>query len=134
MANAKFGTSDSIIPLYAMVFGSSTARPSTISSMPPNASSRNPVAVTTTSAGGVSPDSSRSPDDVNSAIRSVTTDARPDRIAANRSPSGTRHNRWSHGWYFGLKCVSTSYPGGSSFTVSLRIRLRTTCGRRRDSW
>ena len=37
------------------------------------------------------------PVSVNVSMRSVTTDASPLRIALNRSPSGTRQRRWSHG-------------------------------------
>ena len=48
------------------------------------------------------------PVSVNDTIRSVTTEAEPSRIAANRSPSGTRHSRWSHGSYAGRKWVSTA--------------------------
>ena len=37
------------------------------------------------------------PVSVNVSMWSVTIDARPALIASNRSPSGTRHRRWSHG-------------------------------------
>ena len=37
------------------------------------------------------------PRSVKVSIRSVTTEARPSRIALNKSPSGTAHSRWSHG-------------------------------------
>ena len=56
-----------------------------------------PVAVTMRSASSSSPDSSACPVSVNVSMRSVTTDARPSLIASNRSPSGTRQRRWSHG-------------------------------------
>ena len=56
-----------------------------------------PVAVTIRSASSSAPDSSRRPFSVNVSMRSVTTDARPLPIASKRSPSGTRHMRWSHG-------------------------------------
>ena len=55
-------------------------------------------------------------------------------IAANRSPSGTRHSRWSHGSYAGLKCVSTLYPSGSWLATALRISRFISSGRRRLSW
>ena len=37
------------------------------------------------------------PVSVKVSIWSVTTDARPDRMASNRSLLGTRQSRWSHG-------------------------------------
>ena len=37
------------------------------------------------------------PSRVKRSMRSVTTDASPVLIASKRSPSGTRHIRWSHG-------------------------------------
>ena len=77
--------------------------------MPPMSSSSSPVAVTMTSASTSSPPlEQRRRRAVNRSMRSVTTDARPSLIAANRSPSGTTQSRWSHGPYDGLKCVSTS--------------------------
>ena len=65
--------------------------------MSPSGTRFSPVAVTTRSASSSAPDSSLSPVSVNVSIRSVTTDALPSQIAAKRSPSGTRHMRWSHG-------------------------------------
>ena len=56
-----------------------------------------PVAVTMMSASSSSPDARRMPVSVKVSIWSVTTDARPDRMASNRSLLGTRHRRWSHG-------------------------------------
>ena len=56
-----------------------------------------PVALTTMSASRCSPDSSSTPFSVNVAIRPVTIDVVPLRRVRNRSPSGTRHSRWSHG-------------------------------------
>ena len=38
---------------------------------------------------------------------SVTTETRPSRIARKRSASGTRHRRWSHGLYGGVKCFES---------------------------
>ena len=55
--------------------------------------------MTMMSASSSAPDSSSSPFSVNVSIRSVTTDADPSLIALKRSPSGTRHIRWSHGLY-----------------------------------
>ena len=49
------------------------------------------------SASSSSPDASLRPFSVNVSIWSVTIDALPCRIASNRSPSGTRQTRWSHG-------------------------------------
>ena len=60
-----------------------------------------------------SPDVSRMPVSVKVSMVSVTIDAVPRRRALKRSPSGTRHSRWSHGSYVGLKCSSTSISGGS---------------------
>ena len=60
------------------------------------------------SASSSSPDASLMPVGVNVSIVSVTTDALPDLIASNRSLFGTRHRRWSHGKYDGVKWVSTS--------------------------
>ena len=80
-----------------MVSAIATSLPSTVSRMPPRASSRSPVAVTTMSASSSAPDLSLIPVSVNSAIWSVTTSARPLRMAAKKSPSGARHMRWSHG-------------------------------------
>ena len=37
------------------------------------------------------------PCSVKVSMRSVTTEARPERIALNRSASGTTHRRWSQG-------------------------------------
>ncbi len=76
------------MPLYAMVSASVTGVPSTVSAAPPNAWTRRPVAVTMMSASRVRPDSRSSPVSVNVVIRSVTTEAVPERMAANRSPSG----------------------------------------------
>ena len=66
-----------------------------------------PVAVTTTSAGSSSPDETRTPLSVNVSMVSVTTSTLPSRMVRNRSPSGTRHSRWSQGSYVGLKWTST---------------------------
>src|SRR5581483_9959334 len=71
--------------------------PSTTSWMPPIASMFSPVAVTMTSAGSSWPDSSCRPVSVIVVMRSVTIDAAPELTAWNRSPSGTRQSRWSHG-------------------------------------
>ena len=49
------------------------------------------------SASSSAPDSSLSPFSVKVSIRSVTIDALPALIDSNRSPSGTRQRRWSHG-------------------------------------
>ena len=117
-----------------MVSGRCTGSPSTREDSAPNAFRLSPVAVTTMSAGSSSPDVSSRPFGVNESIRSVTIDASPRLIARNRSPSGTRHRRWSQGLYVGRKWVSTSYPSGSWAAVALRIRRRTRFGRRRLSW
>ncbi len=95
------------MPLNATVSDSRTGSPSTLIGIPPNACTFSPVAVTTTSASSSRPDSSSTPRSVKVRIRSVTTAARPPRIALNRSPSGTAHSRWSHGSYGGQKCSST---------------------------
>ena len=76
--------------------------------MPPSASRFRPVAVTIRSASSSCPDASFSPVSVNVSIWSVAIEALPSEIAPNRTPSGTRQTRWSHGLYFGLKWVSTS--------------------------
>ena len=65
---------------------------------------------------------------------SVTTEARPWRMARKRSPSGTKQTRWSHGSYAGRKWRSTSYPSGSWAVVCLRMKSRTFSGRRRLNW
>jgi hypothetical protein len=83
--------------LYATVFGMSTGLPSTRRVSPPIGIRFSPVAVTMTSAGSSVPDVSRIPCSVNVSMVSVTTDARPSLIDRNRSPSGIRHIRWSHG-------------------------------------
>ncbi len=67
--------------------------PSTVNSMFPSVTSWSPVAVTTMSASRASPESRRMPVSVNVSMVSVTTDAAPARIAAKKSPSGTRHKR-----------------------------------------
>ena len=82
--------------------------PSTDTCMSPSASTSRPVAATTTSASISSPDARRMPCSVNVSITPVTTSARPDEMARNRSPPGTTHMRWSHGAYAGVKCVATS--------------------------
>ena len=64
----------------------------------------------------------------------VATEASPLLIDRNRSPSGTRHIRWSHGSYVGRKCVSTSYPSGSILAFSRRIIRRTGPGQRCEAW
>lgn len=46
-----------------------------------------------TLAGNVVPELKRMPDSTTSSTVSVTISTRPERIAANRSPSGTRHTR-----------------------------------------
>ena len=56
-----------------------------------------PVAVTITSASISAPPRRLTPRSVNVWTWSVTIDARPALTAANRSPSGTTHRRWSHG-------------------------------------
>ena len=71
---------------------------------------------------------------MNRSMVPVAIEARPCRMARNRSPSGTRHSRWSHGPYFGLKWVSTSYPDGSCLTVMPRIQPRIIAGFRWLSW
>ena len=55
------------------------------------------MAVTMMSASSSSPEPSRMPVSVKVSMVSVTTEASPWRIAWNRSPSGTRQSRWSHG-------------------------------------
>ena len=65
--------------------------------MPPKASSCSPVAVTMMSASSSWPDVSRMPFGVNVSIVSVTIEACALRSARNRSPSGTKQSRWSHG-------------------------------------
>ena len=117
-----------------MVSGRRTSAPSTTIVMPPKASSERPVAVTTTSASSSAPDASRIPVEVKVSTWSVTTSARPSRMTWNRSPSGTRHSRWSHGSYAGRKCRSTSYPSGSRATTALRISFFISFGCRRLSW
>ncbi len=76
---------------------SSTGLPSTLSRIDPNGTMFSPVAVTTMSASSSDPDASRRPFSVNVSMRSVTTVTRPDAIDSKRSPSGTRHMRWSQG-------------------------------------
>lgn len=49
------------------------------------------------SAANSRPDCSRIPFSVKVSIASVTTEARPSRMALNMSASGTAHRRWSHG-------------------------------------
>ena len=67
-----------------------------------------PVAVTMMSASSSCPDFNRMPFSVNVSISSVTIEALPELIPANRSPSGTNASRCRHGRYFGVKWVSTS--------------------------
>ena len=55
------------------------------------------MAVTTRSASSSAPDASLMPVSVNVSMWSVTIEARPLLSALKRSPSGTRHMRWSHG-------------------------------------
>ena len=74
-----------------------TSEPSTANSIPPSGSRFSPVAVTMMSASICSPEASRRPVSVNASIRSVTIEARPSLMASKRSPSGTRHMRWSQG-------------------------------------
>jgi hypothetical protein len=92
------------------------------------------VALTMTSASSSAPERSFRPVSVNVSMWSVTTDARPLRSTRKRSPLGTRHIRWSHGSYLGVKWVSRSKPSGSWRSANLRIRALTTLGRRRLSW
>ncbi len=132
--HAKFGTPPNIIPLYARWSPGTTARPSTVSSIPPNATSRRPVAVTMMSASSERPEDNDTPDDVNREIRSVTTSALPERNARNRSASGTRHSRWSHGSYDGTKCGSTGIDAGSCAATRLRNASDARRGNRRISW
>ena len=113
MANAKFGTPVSIMPLNTTVSPTSTGRPSTVNRMPPSIWMLSPVAVTTMSAFSSRPDVSRMPVRVKVSIRSVTIEALPLDMALKMSPSGTMQTRWSHGSYAGLKCVSTGKPAGS---------------------
>ena len=90
--------------------------------------------MTTTSASSSSPEVSRRPVSVKVSTVSVTIEDVPALSDRNRSPSGTKQSRWSHGLYVGLKCVSTSTCSGSWASVALRIRARSTPGRRRLSW
>ncbi len=62
---------------------------------------------------------------------SVTTSTEPSRIALNRSPSGTRHRRWSHGSYVGVKCSSTRASSLRKCKAVLRQIFLNVCGRRR---
>ena len=71
--------------------------PSWLKRTPLSNCSSSPVAVTMMSAGNSLPDDSRIPVGVNRSIVPVSTDASPRLIASNRSASGTRHSRWSHG-------------------------------------
>ena len=82
------------------------------------------------SAGTLRPSVSSTPPEVNVSICPVTTDALPSRMARNRSPSGTMHIRWAHGWYGGLKCSSTGKSAGSSLTLRSLITLRAAWGQR----
>ncbi|SIM14607.1 Uncharacterised protein [Mycobacteroides abscessus subsp. abscessus] len=66
-------------------------------------------------------------------IRSVTMDAVPLRSARNRSESGTTHSRWSHGLYFGVKCLSRSKLGNCRFSSARRIPFIRS-GSRRLVW
>jgi hypothetical protein len=102
--------------------------------MPPTANTFRPVAVTMMSAASSSPEARRRPFGVKRSMRSVTMDARPLCNALNRSPSGTKHMRWSHGSYVGAKWVSTSYPSGTWASTPLRSNAFMTLGARRDSW
>ena len=36
-------------------------------------------------------------------MRSVTTEARPERMAAKKSPSGAKQTRWTQGSYLGFR-------------------------------
>ena len=80
-----------------MVFAQSIGAPSTVTFRPPSTCKVRPVAVTIRSASISAPEASFKPVWVNDSMVSVTTDARPAFIALNRSPSGTRHRRCSHG-------------------------------------
>ena len=93
-----------------------------------------PVAVTITSASSSSPEASAIPSSVKVSMSSVTIEASPRWIALNRSPSGTRQTRWSHGSYFGLKWGSVGKPGGSLRATPLRTNAFTHLGRRRLNW
>ncbi len=83
------------------------------------------------SAASSSPDASRRPVGVNVAIWSVAIDTLPARMDRNRSPSGTRHIRWSHGLYRGVKWVSTSNPAGNWAVTPLCSKRFMNSGRRR---
>jgi hypothetical protein len=56
-----------------------------------------PVAVTMMSAGNSLPEVNAMPSGVKRSIVSVTISASPLRMVSNRSASGTRQMRWSHG-------------------------------------
>ncbi|MFM8993595.1 MAG: flavin-containing monooxygenase [Actinomycetota bacterium] len=90
---ARFGTSLYAMPLYVRVWAKSTCWPSTEMSASPSDTNCNPVAVTMMSALRCSPDDSKIPVSVKVSMLSVTTDARPLRIAAKKSEFGTRHKR-----------------------------------------
>jgi len=77
--------------------------PSTANSISPLADRLKPVAVMMMSASSSLPDFSRMPFSVKRSISSVTTEALPDLMPWNRSPSGMKAMRCRHGRYFGVK-------------------------------
>lgn len=82
-----------MMPWQVTAADQSTGSPSTENGMAPMTRRWKPVAVTIRSASSVSPDASWMPPSVNVSMVSVTTDARPSLMAANRSPSGSRQIR-----------------------------------------
>jgi hypothetical protein len=75
----------------------STGAPSTVKATSPRSDRSKPVAVTTMSAGISSPQPILMLCSVNVSMVSVTIEAFPSRIAANRSPSGTTAMRCCQG-------------------------------------
>ena len=92
-----FGTPLIMMPRQVTRSVKSTGSPSTVNATSPNTDRLKPVAVTTMSAAISSPELTRIPSSVNVSIVSVTIEAFPSRIAANRSPSGTMAMRCCHG-------------------------------------
>jgi len=90
------------------VSAKSSFLPSTANSMSPLAERLKPVAVMMMSASSSLPDFSRMPFSVKRSISSVTTEALPDLMPWNRSPSGMKAMRCRHGRYFGVKWVAMS--------------------------
>ena len=86
-----------------------------------------PVAVTMMSASICVLESSWIPVSVKRSMVSVTTSALPALIASNRSASGTRQTRWSHGLYDGVKWASIC-SCGRCLASSLSSRRRTRSG------